>query len=548
MSDTSFELGFPKAGIDVSMPFWRQPARQLKNGVYGKTCARAVNVRCFEPGLHRGRGGQRPGLSKYVSARPNGANIVQDLNILVGTYDPPGGSMQTSNSGRVVTLVAVVQGQIRVLNAGDTAWTTPTNNTGNNPPLNFTGVMQSAANQQKLWFADGANRVFYRPSDNTINTWTLTAGTFPVDASGNEPRLICTWRGRTVQSGLLEDAQNWFMSAVDDPLDYDYSPTSLTATQAVAGNNGPLGLIGDVVTGLVPWSDDRLFMGGDQSIHMFSGDPMDGGSIDKVASIGMAWGQAWCISPIDQTIFFFSNYPAVYALSPNGNTERISAAIDPLLRDVNTGENTIRLLWNDVFQGFHVFITPTASAAATTHYFFEQRTGAWWQDDFVDKNMNPQACCTFDGNLAQDRVPLIGSWDGYVRAVDDEADDDDGEVIRSEVVLGPLLTKDLDDVLHKDMQAVLGEDSGDVNFYVYVANTAEKALADIDFDRTLERGALGTPRYIASGTWRASRNLSTLVRRAGHAVYVRITATNYWALEQIRSTVSLRGLIRRRGA
>jgi hypothetical protein len=538
--EADIDLSFPKAGIDVSLAFYKQPVRALRNNMYGKTCAHAVNVRCFEPDLHRARGGARAGLTKFVSTRPNGANIVQELNVLVGTdYDPPGGgTMQTSNSGRVVTLVAVVQGQIRVMNAGETAWTTPTNNTGNNPPLNFTGVMQSAPNQQKLYFADGVNWVYYQPSNNTINTWSASAGTLPVDGSSNKPRLICTWRGRTVLSGLLEDSHNWFMSAVDDPTDFDYSPTDVVATQAVAGNNGPLGVIGDVVTGLVSWSDDVLIFLGDSTIWQMTGDPMDGGHLDLITdAIGCAWGKAWCKDP-DGNVYFFGNHPSVYTMRPSQQPQRLSDPIARLLRDVNTGENTIRMAWNDHAKGLHVFISDTEESQATTHYFWEQRTGAWWQDEFAEADMNPLALTVFDGNQPQDRVLLIGSWDGYVRAIDPDAVNDDGVAIESEVWLGPILTPDMDEVMLHEMQGVLAVDSGDVTVEVYTGFTAEQARASAVVDTfTLSYDAdLG------------GRNQSEYPRVAAHAVYLRLIGTNRWALEQIRCRVHSLGAVRRRGA
>src|SRR3954467_4274959 len=105
---------------------------------------------------------------------------------------------QLSASGRVVTVVAVAQGLVFYANSGDTAWTASTNASGEDPPLNYSGLVYSADNIQKMWFADGVNYVFFDPSTTTVYPWLSTAGTLPADADGNTPRLICTWRGRTV--------------------------------------------------------------------------------------------------------------------------------------------------------------------------------------------------------------------------------------------------------------------------------------------------------------------------------------------------------------
>jgi hypothetical protein len=527
--DALTDLHFPKAGTDLSRAFSKQPVRALEGGEYTRTTPLGKNVRAWQPEVYRARGSQRSGLVKYTPQPVIADWIVQELNVIVTTEGTP---VELSQSGRAVTLVAVSQGNVYTLLSGDTFWVPATNNTGFDPPLNFTGVVYSANNNQLMYFADGINFRYYKPDSNSVENWVATAGLLPVDSANNAPRLICTWRGRTVVSGLLLDEQNWFMSAVSDPTNFDYAPLSASPTQAVAGNNGPLGLIGDVVTTLIPYSDDVLIFGGDSTIYLMQGDPMAGGQIDLVTSaIGMAWGQPWCRDPYG-TIYFFSSRTGIFTLLPGQKPVRISQAIEQQLLNIDTGANTVRAIWDDRFQGCHFFVTPTAAPAATTHFFYEQRTGAWWQDTFANNDHNPLCCCTFDGNDPNDRVSLIGSFDGYVRAISPTASDDDGYPIDSEVIIGPLLTANLDDVLLKSLQAVLGETSGDVQYAVYVGSTAEKALSSDP---------------VLTGTWKAGRNLTNLVRRAGHAIYIKISSTNPWAMESVRVVIAGQGKVRRRG-
>ncbi len=439
---------------------------------------------------------------------------------------------QLSQSGRVVTLVAVSRGNVYTAQPGDVAWTTPTNTTGDDPPLNFTGVVFSAVNNQKLYFADGVNWVRFDPLINTVERWSASAGALPVDSQNNTPRLICTWRGRTVLSGLLYDPQNWFMSRIGDPTDFDYAPTLTSPDQAVAGNNAPQGFVGDIITSLIPYSDDVLVFGGDHSIYTMSGDPLAGGQIDLVSdTIGMAWGMPWAKDPYGN-LFFVSNRMGIYTMVPGQQPQRISQQIDQELQPVNTGTKSIRLAWDDRFQGLHVFVTTLANPAAETHWFWEARAQAWWKQTFGNDDHNPIAVCNFDGNRPDDRAILIGSWDGYVRTFDEDATDDDGTAISSSVVIGPLNTKNMDEILCKELQAVLATGSGSVTYSVYVGATAEGALSST---------------AVQSGTWQAGRNLSNLVRRAGHAVYVKITSTNQWAMEQVRCLIQTLGKVRRRG-
>ncbi len=321
------------------------------------------------------------------------------------------------------------------------------------------------------------------------------------------------------------------MSAVGDPTNWNYFPFPFVVTQAVAGNNSPLGTVGDIITALVPYDDDTLIFGGDHTLWMLRGDPAAGGQIDRISDrIGMAWGIPWDRDPYGN-VYFVSNQTGIYSLVPGQAPLRISQPIEQFLVNINTGKNIIRVQWDDSWQGLHVWVTQVAQLAATVHFFWEYRTGAWWTDTFRNQSHNPLCCLTFDGNSPQDRRALIGSFDGYVRMLSRDAVTDDGSPIDSAVLLGPLLTPNLDEVMCKYLQAVLGETSGSVNFAVYVGATAELALASDP---------------IEVGTWTAGRNYNTPVRYAGHAVWVKLSATNYWSMEMVRASVSPLGLVRGR--
>ncbi len=80
--DTFAPLPFPLRGIDISQAFGQQPQGTTPIG---------QNVRAYEAGTARARGGQRPGLARYINATVFGTSAIQELNYVVGTgYTPPG--------------------------------------------------------------------------------------------------------------------------------------------------------------------------------------------------------------------------------------------------------------------------------------------------------------------------------------------------------------------------------------------------------------------------------------------------------------------------
>jgi hypothetical protein len=336
-------------------------------------------------------------------------------------------------------------------------------------------------------------------------------------------------------ANCLNDSITIFMSKVSDPFNFDYAPAvPVPADSAWSGRTGSQGLLGFPVTALIPYTDDLLIVGMEKGIAVFRGDPMAGGQLDNVTTdIGIAFGQAWCMDSTG-TVYFFSSHTGVFAFIPaqGAKPQRISQAIDSLLLDIDTGQYGIRMAWWDRRKELHVFVTLLDTQQDTTHYVWESQSNSWWEDTYQDTNMNPLCCVGFDGNLQEDRVVLLGSWDGYVRALDQDAEDDDGEMILSQVMMGPFLTKFNDDVMVNDLQAVMAKDSDEVTFAIYAGKTAEEAL-------------VSTP--VKSGTWTEGRNFTNLIRKSANALYVFATSTGRWAAENWRLTIDTLGKVRQRG-
>jgi hypothetical protein len=386
-------MHFPSAGIDVvTQPVMRQMPRQVLDGVWARTTPLGVNVRALDPATLRLRGGARSGIGPYISQAIVPGWIIQELNTLTTDFGVP---LQLSQSGRVVYVVGVSQGNVFSAPAGATTWTSAINMSGANPPLNFTGKVQSTSLNQLMFFADGVNRVYWDPSQGvggTVLPWNpnpaLPNNVFPADSANNFPRLIATWQGRIVQAGLLLDPQNWFMTAIGDVTnggkgwnDWNYFRVPQSPTQAINGTNAPQGLVGDVITGLCPYSDDILIFFGDHTIWMMKGNPMAGGNLDLISdAIGGVWGTPWCKDPYGN-VFFISNKMGIYMFDPRQMQlpQRISQPIEELLLSLDTGLNAIQPIWDDRYQAARVFVSPLGAPLPTTNYCYESRTAAWFR-------------------------------------------------------------------------------------------------------------------------------------------------------------------------
>jgi hypothetical protein len=371
-----------------------------------------------------------------------------------------------------------------------------------------------------VYYVDGTSYPTYNARTNVAGSLTASDGTLPTDINGNKCRLVCTWRNRLVMAGLISSPHNWFMSAVGDATDFQYSPGTTAATQAVSGTQAEAGESPDIVQTLIPWSDEILIFGCDHSVYQMSGDPMEGGRFDLLSGdTGMAWGRPWCKDP-SGLIYFFGSRGAIWRLEPGKVPERISEAIDTTrLFPLDLNDYFVRMAWDDRWRGFNVYLTPK-TAGATTHYFWCAETGSWWADQFANTNHDPIAVHVHDGDDPADRVILLGGRDGYIRCYSDAATGDDGTAITSYVDVGPVQS---DGRWFKvvDLRAVLGASSPSVSWALRGGATAEAAY-----------GATA----LFTGTFAAGRNLSQAVRLAGAAQYLRLSASAAalpWSVEHM---------------
>ena len=489
---TRFDMPWPTKGLVESLGYETQPRG---------TTVDCQNVRAYDPGTGRSRGGQRAGLTKYVDARTADGKV-QDIGQVVGRDTP---SDQSEVGARTVYNYAVTNGTVaKVTTSGFTTATNGSSALSSSVPAIFSAEMFG-----DVYFADGASTKKWTASTNTVSTWTASSGSLPVD-SGNEPRLIETWNGRIVMSGISSDPHNWFMSAVGDPTNWNYSPTVQTQTQAVAGNNAEAGKSQDIVNAMCPYNDDILIIFGDHSIWQMTGDPAAGGRFDLISSsIGAPFGRPYCKSP-EGVLYFFGSRGGVYRMQPGQAPVNITEQqIQDRMNQYNANTTLVRMVWSDRERGVYVFLTPLGGGA-TTNYYYDVRNQSWWADNFGNNDHNPISVHTFDGDSASDRTVLLGGQDGYVRKFDYDtpSKSDDGTAIDSYVYLGPCQLQGRPKLMLTELKTALGAGSNDVTFGIYGAETAQAAHA------------LGSPNF--TGTFSAGRNKSERRRAMGHDIFIKL--------------------------
>ena len=385
--------------------------------------------------------------------------------------------------------------------------------------------IQSETLFNKVYYTDGQNYRVYDPRGSELPNRLDIVKEWKAESGGEMPKrgkLLCGWRGRMVIAHLADDPQEWHMSKQGDPLDWDLYPPVMNVQQAVSGAVSKIGKVPDVVNCLIPYNDDLMIVGCDHTLWRFTGDPMFGGQLDLMSDItGISFGRPWCKDP-EGIVYFFGSRGGVYAMAPAGAPQRITMkTIDRKLADIDLSVYRIELVWNTRDDGMHLFKIPyLGGGTVVSHFFWERKTGAWYEDKFGDTTCQPTAVAVLDGDGAADRALIIGGEDGIVRRWTETVNNDDGFPIDSRVLIGPVMKPETDFEFRIDqLEAVLASDQGGGNYEIIPTD---------------DPGTVGNP--YASGQLTAGRNPIIRSRARGAAIYIRLSNSSVgerWALEDI---------------
>jgi hypothetical protein len=487
-----------------------------------------MNVMPFDRLEGRARGGPRPGLSHWNVNTVEGANGIQDINYVTVVKDEDPAT--TGLDYRQQRVVVVSNGTITWVQSGSTAMNAATVNGSTNLVANAQFI-HSTTLYGRVYYSDGYDYKTWVASNNVAIDWTPTAGSLPGDPGNTAGRLLVSWRSRIVIAGLRDDAHNWFMSAVGDPLDWDYAPANTTEIQAIQGGIGVAGPMDDIITCLAPYSEDLLIMGGDHSIWQMSGDPQAGGRFDMITnSVGMAFGRPYCQDPTG-VMYFLSSRGKIFRMIPGKvMPEPMSEEkIDPLIEDVNLNSTFVNMTWDDQNDGVWIWYSPFSNSAST-HYFWSKHTEAFYPMKFANTELNPLAVRVFDGDDPDDRVIMLGSVNGYVNFLNNDATTDISVNFVSHTTLGPFVISSSNQtrMVIKELKALTDADGAAVNYEILLGDTPQGALG------TEDASFAGDAAFTAGLSPTHNPNLG------GYWAYLKVgnNINTSWALEWVRMRVA----------
>jgi hypothetical protein len=130
------------------------------------------------------------------------------------------------------------------------------------------------------------------------------------------------------------------------------------------------------------------------------------------------------------------------------------------------------MTWDDQNDGVWIWYSPFSNSAST-HYFWSKHTEAFYPMKFANTELNPLAVRVFDGDDTDDRVIMLGSVNGYVNFLNNDATTDISVNFVSHATLGPFVISSSNQtrMVIKELKALTDADGAAVNYEILLGDT-----------------------------------------------------------------------------
>lgn len=248
---------------------------------------------------------------------------------------------------------------------------------------------------------------------------TSTYGNMPAQAY-----IVCLYRGRLVLAGHNHYPHLWWMSKIGNPWDWLYD--SEDPLSPVAGNNVDAGEIGDIIRAMAPNGDDFLLFLCANSIWILRGDPVEGGSIDKIDDkIGVFSPWSWCHDSQRNTYFYGTG--GFWKIDNEGNSlQNISFNKWPNLVDdwaVDPALHRIVVAYDPQRHG--IIVNKILLSDGTNEGFFYSLVTEGLYPESYATNCGMHAAHYYESDDPSYKHLAVGGTDGFLRFFSDTKKDDD---------------------------------------------------------------------------------------------------------------------------
>ena len=463
-------IPFPVGGVDKRLSYDEQAPL---------TAVAASNVRPDASISSRERGGSRPGLVKWDSAQPAGANVVR----LIGQ------AFFTSSSAYAKYTYMSANGTLYRWNSAG-SWTQITGVTlVGNRPLTGCDLLN------KVYIANQVTTeaiVVWTPTGTTMAALVASAGTVPTKCY-----ILARYRDRLIAAGDRDNPHVIYASKQGDPTDWDDTATGVDAAWTLT--TAEAGRVGAPITALAPHGDDCMIVGCAGELWTVRSDPGSNGAIDNLSrTIGIFDYTSWCHDS-EGNLWFISHNDGLYFMSAGCGDRPLSVSRERLPEDLLNlvrGTDVVTMSYDVRDRGLHIVKNGSSDSA----WFVDikiKRTGdaarnwgSFWPASHTADHYAMYQYHLTEADHTKSQA-LWGGSDGYIRHFDNTASQDDGsaDITATYSVVVPMASPGEVGGLHT-LECTPATSSGDIDVAVAVGNSMEEA-ADASASATYAFNSVG---------------------------------------------------------
>lgn len=500
----TISIEFPLGGLDRSTAYqWQKPY----------TSPLALNVFPVDPATNRQRGGVRPVLKELSPT----------------TYAPHfWAPVSYIDSGlKEGFLLCNSYGVVRSLNGttySDVITTPP--GTGFSSCTYYNGMVYMAR------YGGAARQATPTGGSEAVLS---NAGGSPAPAP-ERCGMVWVHQDRLAFAGDSDYPHTIYMSAVGDATNWDYADVTIGGAWTNTGSEG--GILGHSVNAAINHNQNVSLVGSYRSIYAVVGNPRVGGTRRVSDTIGPVSHTSWCkgLDESGQNHTYMMTYDGLYVI-PSGDytaPQRVSRRKIPNeLIGVNEAAGDHCCIGYDS-QWPGIYISVDANSGNDSDFFYHIPTDSWWP---LDLPITPHLYVTYPSlqSATKSSILPVGS-NGSVRQFNNGEVQGSGgnENFDSYVLIGPIKLADSGgEGIICSCSAALAQGSEDVNWSIYVGDSAEQAYRKAEADTTNTAADFAGAKWTYTSTqyWNGVQN----PRVRGSAAYLKVydVSNERWQLEEI---------------
>jgi len=249
------------------------------------------------------------------------------------------------------------------------------------------------------------------------------------DGTGdNKASLIVKFGARLAMAGVIGAEEVWFLSAIDDPD--DWNPQTGSLTDSIAGGTNAAdgyGTIGEPIEALIPFGQGGLLICGRRTISYLTSDPaFDGKILMMSRSLGLVSSGAWCPGP-GQSAFVLTEegllflQPNVFAVDKSHLVSR--GRLDSFFGGLDWPDLHVQLVHDVSRSGVWIWLNNIAFPSSSKHVFYSYATDGFFPFAMAHPRFTGATVAVHSplasgaGELGQS-LPVLASAGGMVATFD----------------------------------------------------------------------------------------------------------------------------------